>query len=229
MGREEEKYWARRLSTSFAGWKDTFGLASSHRCLNERSEILRKQRQRNRADWRLHRNSGAQAWVQRHAGVLAVGKMRCRTSDMRGSGRLLGPDRVRQFLPRQHGPVARCGAGWRGQHEDNRKIFLWRLPAQRNRCRRSPIEKARGPLAGEGDGLRPIALHLFTESRKIDREVEGLVVHSRADFAHISEANAEFQQAWKFMRFISARRDPDLVDRAPKAIAGMRVVMTYVG
>jgi hypothetical protein len=31
------------------------------------------------------------------------------------------------------------------------------------------------------------------------------------------------------MRFISARRDADLVDRAPKAIAGMRIVMTYVG
>jgi hypothetical protein len=39
MGREEEKYWARRLPTSFAGWKDTFGLASSHRCLNERSDL----------------------------------------------------------------------------------------------------------------------------------------------------------------------------------------------
>jgi hypothetical protein len=31
------------------------------------------------------------------------------------------------------------------------------------------------------------------------------------------------------MRFISARRDADLVDRAPKTIAGMRIVMTYVG
>jgi len=55
------------------------------------------------------------------------------------------------------------------------------------------------------------------------------MVHSRTAFAHIGEANAELQQAWKFMRFISARRDPDLVDRAPKAIAGMCVVMTYVG
>ena len=55
------------------------------------------------------------------------------------------------------------------------------------------------------------------------------MIHSRTGFAHIGEANAEFQQAWKFMRFISARRDADLVDRAPKAIAGMRVVMTYVG
>jgi len=55
------------------------------------------------------------------------------------------------------------------------------------------------------------------------------MVHSRADFAHIGEANAEFQQAWKFMRFIPARGDADLVDRAPEAIAGMRVVMAYVG
>jgi hypothetical protein len=55
------------------------------------------------------------------------------------------------------------------------------------------------------------------------------MVHSRTGLAHIGEANAEFQQARKFMRFISARRDADLVERAPEAIAGMGVVMTYVG
>ena len=104
-----------------------------------------------------------------------------------------------------------------------------KLPAQRNRFRRSSIEKARGLLAGEGDGLRSISQHLFTESRNIDGEVEGLMVHSRTDLAHVGEANAEFRQAWKFMRFIEARRDADLVERTPKAIAGMRVVMTHVG
>jgi len=107
--------------------------------------------------------------------------------------------------------------------------LLWRLSSQRNRFRRSPIEKARGLLAGEGDGLRSISQHLVAEGWKIDRGVEGLMVHSRTDLAHVGEANAEFQQAWKFMRFISARRDADLVDRAPKAIAGMGVVMTQVG
>lgn len=55
------------------------------------------------------------------------------------------------------------------------------------------------------------------------------MVHSRAQFARIGETDAEFQQAWKFVRFISTRRDADLVDRAPKAIAGMRIIMTYVG
>jgi hypothetical protein len=55
------------------------------------------------------------------------------------------------------------------------------------------------------------------------------MVHSCGQFAHVGEANAEFEQAWKFMRLISARRDPDLVDRAPKAIAGMGLVVTYVG
>jgi len=55
------------------------------------------------------------------------------------------------------------------------------------------------------------------------------MVHSRTDLAHVGEANAEFRQAWKFMRFIEARRDADLVERTPKAIAGMRVVMTHVG
>jgi hypothetical protein len=140
-----------------------------------------------------------------------------------------GPDRVRQFLPRLHRPVARCGTGRRGQHEHRWEILLWRLSAQRNRFRRSFKEKARGLLAGEGDCLRPISQHLFTESRNIDRGVQGLMVHSRAQFAHIGETDAEFQQARKFMRLISAWRYPDLVDRAPKAIAGMRVVMTNVG
>jgi len=55
------------------------------------------------------------------------------------------------------------------------------------------------------------------------------MIHSRAALAHIGEANAEFQKAGKFMRFISARRDADLVERAPKAIAGMRVVVACVG
>jgi len=55
------------------------------------------------------------------------------------------------------------------------------------------------------------------------------MVHPRAGLAHIGEANAELQKSWKFVRFKSARRDADLVDRAPKAIAGMRVVVTYVG
>ncbi len=55
------------------------------------------------------------------------------------------------------------------------------------------------------------------------------MVHSRTGLAYIGEADAELQQAWKFMRLISARRDADLVDRAPKAIAGMGVVVTYVG
>jgi hypothetical protein len=142
---------------------------------------------------------------------------------------LLAADRIRQLLPRLHGPVARCGAGWRGQHENNWEILLWRLSAQRNRFGRSFIEKARGLLAGEGDCLWSISQHLFAEGRKIDGGVEGLMVHSRAGFAHIGEANAEFQQAWKFMRLISARRDADLVDRAPEAIAGMRVVVADVG
>src|SRR5712671_7728258 len=102
--------------------------------------------------------------------------------------------------------MTRCGAGRRSQHERRWKIVLRKLPAQRNRFRRSSVEKARGLLAGEGDGLRPISQHLFAEGRKIDRGVEGLMVHSRAQFAHIGETNAEFQQAWKFMRFISARR-----------------------
>ena len=125
--------------------------------------------------------------------------------------------------------MARCGAGWRGQHEDNREIFQGRLSAQRNSLRRTSIEKARSLLAGESDGHRPIAPHLFPEGRNIDGGGEGLIVHSRAELANIGEANAEFQQRRKLMRLVSARRYADLVNCAPKAIAGMRVVMAQVG
>ena len=55
------------------------------------------------------------------------------------------------------------------------------------------------------------------------------MVHARAELAQISEADAEFQQLRKFMRRIPARRDADLVNRAPEAIAGMRVVMAHIG
>jgi hypothetical protein len=55
------------------------------------------------------------------------------------------------------------------------------------------------------------------------------MVHSRTELANIGEANAEFQQRRKLMRLVSARRYADLVNRAPKAIAGMRVVMAQIG
>lgn len=55
------------------------------------------------------------------------------------------------------------------------------------------------------------------------------MVHSRAELADIGEADAKLQQIGKLMRLISARRDGNLVDRAPEAIAGTRVVMTQVG
>ena len=55
------------------------------------------------------------------------------------------------------------------------------------------------------------------------------MVHSRTEFTHVGEANAEFQEFAKFMRLVSARRYADIVQRAPKSIAGMRVVMAQVG
>jgi hypothetical protein len=125
--------------------------------------------------------------------------------------------------------MPRCGAGWRSQHEDDRQIIHCRLPAQRNRFRRPAIEQARGFLAGEGDGLRPIASNLFLEGRDVDGGFERLMVHSRAELANIGKADAEFQQIRKFMRLVPARRDAYFVDRTPKAIAAMRVVMAEVG
>lgn len=55
------------------------------------------------------------------------------------------------------------------------------------------------------------------------------MVHSRAELANIGKADAEFQQIRKFMRLVPARRDAYFVDRTPKAIAAMRVVMAEVG
>ena len=55
------------------------------------------------------------------------------------------------------------------------------------------------------------------------------MVHSRAELADIGETDAEAQEGRKFMRLKSARRDADLVQRAPEAVAGMRVVVADVG
>jgi hypothetical protein len=55
------------------------------------------------------------------------------------------------------------------------------------------------------------------------------MVHSCAKLAKIGEPNAEFQQRRKFPRLVSAGRYADLVDRAPKAVSRMRVVMAGVG
>jgi hypothetical protein len=55
------------------------------------------------------------------------------------------------------------------------------------------------------------------------------MVHPRAELAKVGEADAEFQQRGKFIRRVPARRDADLLECAPKAIAGMRVVMAEVG
>ena len=142
---------------------------------------------------------------------------------------ILHPNRIRQFLPRLHRPVARCGARGRGQYECLSEIRHWRLAPQRDRFGRTPIEQACRLLAGEGDGHRPIAPHLFPEGRNIDGEGEGLMVHARAGFAKVGKADTEFQQIRKFMRRVPARRDADLVEREPEAIAGMRVVMAEVG
>jgi hypothetical protein len=54
------------------------------------------------------------------------------------------------------------------------------------------------------------------------------MVHPGAELANIGETNSEFPERGKFMGLVSARRDADLVERAPKAIAGMRVVMANV-
>ena len=125
--------------------------------------------------------------------------------------------------------MARCGAGWRGQHEDFGKALRRWLPAQRNRFGWSSIKQARGLLAGEGDDLRPVAMHLFPEGRDVDGKGKRLGIHARAGFAQIRKADAEFQERWKFARCVKARRYTDLLDRAPKAIAGMGVVVANIG
>ena len=55
------------------------------------------------------------------------------------------------------------------------------------------------------------------------------MVHSRAGLAHVGETKAVVQHASKFMRLILPRHHPGLMDRSPKAIAGMGVIMAHVG
>ena len=59
--------------------------------------------------------------------------------------------------------------------------------------------------------------------------IGNLVVHTRTGFAEIRKAEAEIQQEWKFTRFIQSRRQTYLMNCSPKAIAGMRVVVTHGG
>jgi hypothetical protein len=74
-----------------------------------------------------------------------------------------------------------------------------------------------------------VTQHLVAEGRDIDGKFERLMIHSGAELADIGEADAELQQRRKFMRLVAARRDADLVDRAPEAIAGTGVVMACRG
>jgi len=124
--------------------------------------------------------------------------------------------------------MSRGGAGGRGQHEHIRKTVLRRLPAERDRRRRPAIEKARGLLAGEGDRLRPDPQHLVPERRNVDRKSQRLMIHARARLAEIGEADPELQQRRKLARLKAARRDADLVNRAPEPVAGMRVIVAKV-
>jgi hypothetical protein len=55
------------------------------------------------------------------------------------------------------------------------------------------------------------------------------MVHSRAGFAHIGEADVKLEQGREFMRLVAARRKADRVDRTPEAVSRMRVVMAGVG
>jgi hypothetical protein len=136
---------------------------------------------------------------------------------------------LRQFLPRPQRPRARCGAGWRSQHEDIRKIIQRRLPAERDAGRRPPIKQARGLLAGEGNRPRPISPHPLSECQDIDARLQRLMVHARARLAHVGEADAKVEQRSEFMRLIEPRRDADRMNRAPEAVAGMRIVVAEIG
>ena len=69
--------------------------------------------------------------------------------------------------------------------------------------------------------------------RRKASDVEGLpfdlVIHPSAGLRQIRKTDAEFEQRDKLVRLISSRRDPGLVQRAPEAVAGMRVVVPEFG
>ena len=55
------------------------------------------------------------------------------------------------------------------------------------------------------------------------------MVHPRAGFGKIGETDAQFEQRSEFVWLMSPGGDPDLMQRAPEAVAGMRVVVADTG
>jgi len=120
-------------------------------------------------------------------------------------------------------PGRRTGRRWQNEYLRPAPI-RWLLP-QRNHIRRLAIEQARRLLARERNRPRPILFDLGPEPRHVDRCGLDLVIHPGARLGQIGKADPELQQRRELARLIAARRDPGLVERAPKAVAGMGVVV----
>jgi len=74
-----------------------------------------------------------------------------------------------------------------------------------------------------------MAQHLLTKCRDVDWKGKRDAIHARAGLAHVGEADVDIPQACKLMRLVLARCESDLMDRAPEAVAGMRIIMAFVG
>ena len=103
------------------------------------------------------------------------------------------------------------------------------LLAERQRAGRLVVKQARRFLARECNCPGTISLDLGFEACDVEGLPGDLMVHPRAGFRKIGEADAQFKQCGELVRFMSAGRDPGLVQRAPKAVARMGVVVADAG
>jgi len=138
-----------------------------------------------------------------------------------------GLDPIGQRLPWRDVPIGSCGAGGRGEDEDFGEIGgAVGLVSVGNGARRVFSEPdAGGFLACEGYGPRPVAANICHELRRIELVAGNLVIHARTELRHVGEADVQCEQIAIFFRRKLAWRQPNLVQRAPEAIAATGVVV----
>lgn len=101
--------------------------------------------------------------------------------------------------------------------------------AERQRTGRLAVKQARSLLARECNRSGLPGLHLRLEACDVEGLPRNLVVHPRAGFREISEADAPFEQGGELAWLMPPGGDPDLVQGAPEAIARMGVVVPHAG
>ena len=138
-------------------------------------------------------------------------------------------DPLGEFVPRLQCPMPGGRTGWRRQYKDGGKAVHRRLFAERQCAGRPIVKQTRGFLARECNCSGVIGSYLCLEACDVERLPGDLMVHPRAGFRKIGEADARFEQRCELARLMTPRRDPDLMQCAPEAVAGMSVVVPDTG